>query len=304
VDKVIIENGAATGIRLADGTEIGARKVVVSTLSPQQLCFDLIGREHLSSQITRRIELLETDHTCISWYQWAIHEAPNYLAAQSNPDMNDVNWLSLHQFTDPDTIARETYWRKLGKMPPFEDLNPIVWCHSVVDPRYAPEGKHLASHENFMPPASALSEREWLALKKQHAEDMITLWQDFAPNMTWENVIGYAPDTPYDCLRLKNMAPNGNWAVIDLTPSQSGAFRPIPELSDHRTPIKNLYAGGSGWAVGMGALVNGGVTLYGAIAEDLGLTKPWLEPGKEEPDSIYQQVLKTEKRLQESVKTK
>jgi phytoene dehydrogenase-like protein len=218
--------------------------------------------------------------------------------------MNDVNWLSLHQFTDPDTIARETYWRKLGKMPPFEDLNPIVWCHSVVDPRYAPEGKHLASHENFMPPASALSEREWLALKKQHAEDMITLWQDFAPNMTWENVIGYAPDTPYDCLRLKNMAPNGNWAVIDLTPSQSGAFRPIPELSDHRTPIKNLYAGGSGWAVGMGALVNGGVTLYGAIAEDLGLTKPWLEPGKEEPDSIYQQVLKTEKRLQESVKTK
>ena len=81
VDKVIIENGTATGIRLTDGTEIGARKLVVSTLSPQQLCFDLIGREYLNSQIVRRIELLETDHTTIAWYNWAVHEPPNYIAA-------------------------------------------------------------------------------------------------------------------------------------------------------------------------------------------------------------------------------
>jgi len=302
VDKVIIENGTAKGIRLTDGTEIGARKLVVSNLSPKQLCFDLIGREYLSSQIVRRIELLETASHCIAWYQWALHEAPKYRAAESNPDVNDVNWLDLHLTNDPDSIARETYWRRLGKMPPFEDLNPVVWCHSVVDPRYAPEGKHLASHEQFMPPASALSEREWLALKKQHAEDMIGLWQDFAPNMTWDNVIGYAPDTPYDCCRLKNMAPDGNWNIIDNVPHQSGAFRPIPELHDHRTPIRNLYATGSGWSAG-GATAGSGYICYKVIADDLGLAKPWLEPGKEEPDSLYEQVLKMEKRLQNSVKT-
>jgi len=198
-------------------------------------------------------------------------------------------------------MARETYWQKLGKMPPFEDMNPVVWCHSTADPRYAPEGKHLASHEQFMPPATALNEREWLALKKQHAEDMMRLWQTFAPNMTWDNVIGYAPDTPYDCLRLKNMAPHGCWSVIDSVPHQLGRYRPIPELAGHRTSIKNLYAAGTGISMD-GASLAGGYTCYKVIAEDLDLGKPWLDPGKEEPDSLVQQVLDTEKRLQESVK--
>jgi len=298
VDKVIIENGTATGIRLTDGTEIGARKLVVSTLSPQQLCFDLIGREYLSSQIVRRIELIESKHTTIGWYNWALHEYPEYTAAEFNLDINYTFWLGLHQFTDPDTIARETYWRRLGKMPPFEDLNPVVWGHGRIDPRYAPPGKALASHENFMPPASALTEREWLQLKKQHTEDMIRLWQTFAPNMTWDNVIGVAPDTPYDCCRLKNMGPEGNWHVIDSVPHQTGKNRPIPELSDHRTPIKNLYATGSGWS-GDGASVGGGYRCYKIIAEDLGLAKPWLEPGKEEPDSLYEIMKAQEKKLQE-----
>ena len=298
VEKVIIENGTATGIQLTDGTQIGARKLVVSTLNPQQLCFDLIGREHISDQIIRRIDNIESSHTTIGWYNWAIHEAPKYTAAEFNPDINEAFWLGLHQVTDPDTIAKETYWRRTGRMAPFEYLNPVVWCHSRVDPRYAPEGKHLASHENFMPPATALSEREWLELKQQHAKDMISLWQTFAPNMTWDNVIGYDPSTPYDCCRLKNMGPNGNWAVIDVVPHQSGAFRPIPELADHRTPIKNLYATGAAWGTA-GAGVGEGYRCYKVIAEDLDLGKPWLEPGKEEPDSLYEQVVIREKRLQE-----
>ncbi|UCG83674.1 MAG: NAD(P)/FAD-dependent oxidoreductase, partial [Dehalococcoidia bacterium] len=58
VEKVIIENGTATGIRLNDGTEVGAKKLVVSAgLSPAQLCFDLIGREHIDDKLARRLEL-------------------------------------------------------------------------------------------------------------------------------------------------------------------------------------------------------------------------------------------------------
>jgi phytoene dehydrogenase-like protein len=59
VEKAVIENGRATGIRLADGTEIAARKLVVSTLSPHQLIFDLIGREHVDDVTARRVELLK-----------------------------------------------------------------------------------------------------------------------------------------------------------------------------------------------------------------------------------------------------
>jgi len=152
-----------------------------------------------------------------------------------------------------------------------------------------------------MPPASALNEREWLKLKKQHAEDMIRLWQTFAPNMTWDNVIGVATDTPYDCCRLKNMAPEGNWQVIDNVAHQTGKYRPIPELSDHRTPIKNLYAAGVGFS-GDGASASGGYRCYKIIAQDMDLPKPWLEPGKEEPDSLYNIMVSQEKALQAKAK--
>jgi len=304
VDKIIIENGTAKGIRLTDGTKVEARKLVICTLSPQQLV-DLIGRENLPSKIVRRVELIETSHTTIGWYNWALHEAPKYIAAQFNPDINQAMWVGLHLTNDPDTMTRECYWRRLGKMPPWEDLNVVVWGHSIADPRYAPLGKHLASHEQFMPPASALSEKEWLELKRRHAEDTIKLWQMFAPNMTWDNVIGYAPDTPYDCCRLKNMAPDGNWSVIDTVPTQMGRFRPIPELSEHRTPVKNLYATGAAWApYGAGAMIDSGYTCYRIIAEDLGLAKPWLEPGKEEPESLLEYVRKHEKKWIEQAKAK
>jgi transketolase len=47
-------------------------------------------------------------------------------------------------------------------------------------------------------PADALTEREWMQFKKDHAKAVIKEWQKFAPNMTWDNVIGYGANTPYD----------------------------------------------------------------------------------------------------------
>ena len=99
--------------------------------------------------------------------------------------------------------------------------------------------------------------------------------------MTWDNVIGYVPLTPYDHCRLANMAPTGNWAVIDGGyPSQYGRFRPVPELARHRTPIKNLYATGAAWHPYGGAGCWQGYTCYKIITEDFGLRKPWDEQGR------------------------
>jgi len=185
VEKVIIENGSAKGIRLTDGTEIGARKLVLSTLNPHQLCFDLIGREYLDDRMTRRLELIETSLGCLMWYAFAIHEAPRYEAAAFNPDINETFWLGLAEDADPEHIARETYYMKLGIWPPLEDWCPTVWCHSMYDPSYAPAGKHVANNECVGPAASAHTEKEWLKIKKWFAEELVKLWSKHAPNMNW-----------------------------------------------------------------------------------------------------------------------
>jgi beta-carotene ketolase (CrtO type) len=302
VDKVIIENGTAKGIRLTDGSEIGARKLVLSTLNPQQLCYDLIGREHFSEKALRRVDLWEARFGSLMWYSFAIHERPKYEAAAFNPDINETFWLGLAENPDPDHVARETYFMKLGMWPPPEDFCPTVWCHSMLDPAYAPPGKHVANNEQVGPPATAHTEAEWMELKKWYAEQLISLWSKHAPNMNWDNVIGYDPNTPYDNLRMKNLAPHGAMSGGDRPLYQSSDFRPTPELANHRTPIKNLYCTGGAWWVGTNVGSTESYNCYRIIATDLGLGKPWEEPGKEEPDSLVEQQKRTTNRVRETFK--
>jgi phytoene dehydrogenase-like protein len=278
VNRVVIENGQAKGIVLTDGTEVQAKKLVVSTLDPYTLCFRLIGSEYLNSKILRKVVNLQRWDACIAWYTWALHEPPNYKAASFEPDINEAVGLNLIT-KDPEALIREAAMRKLGKIP--EELLLLVIEHSLLDKSRAPEGKCSALTEQMAVPANLLTEREWLEFKKSHAEAVIKLWQEYAPNMTWDNVIGYVPRTPYDACEMANMAPTGNTGIIDRSiPSQLGRYRPIPELARHRTPIENLYATGSAWHPhGQGACWQA-YNCYKIIAEDFGLRKPWEEQGR------------------------
>ncbi|GAG51194.1 unnamed protein product, partial [marine sediment metagenome] len=161
-----------------------------------------------------------------------------------------------------------------------EQLQLTMMAHSLCDPTRVPEGKYSVLTEQFTVPANAMTERQWLEYKKSHAEAVMDLWQKYAPNMTWDNVIGLIPLTPYDHCRLDNMAPTGNWGVIDIIPSQFSKFRPVPELAGHRTPVKNLYATGSAWHPMSGGTAFQGYNCYKVIAEDFGLRKPWEEQGQ------------------------
>ncbi len=290
VDKVIIENGTARGIRLTDGSRIDARKLVVSTMNPTQLCFELIGREYLNEKITRRIDLLETGFACYMDYNFALHEAPKYAAADFNPDVDQCFWLGLAEDADPEHVARECNYRKLGEWPPLKDYNPVIWCHSIADPSYAPEGMHIAVHEQLGPPASAHTPEEWARIRERYLHELVDLWHKHAPNITWDNIIGCNANTPYDNLRMRNLSPDGSNAIIDCPQYQRNENRPIPELANHRTPIQNLYATGASWHPGANASSAEAYNCYKIIATDLGLDKPWEEPGKEEPDSLVHQV--------------
>ncbi len=299
VDKAIIENGKATGIRLADGTEVKANKLVISTLNPEQLLFDLIGEEHIPEKMARRVKLLDKSFGCLMWYSFAVHEAPQYKAEAVNPDIHECQWLGLQPDPDPVHIARECLYEKMQKFPPFEDYAPTVGCHSLVDPSFAPPGKHVVQNEQLCPPASVFTEKQWLELKDQYADELITIWQDYAPNMTWDNVIGIDTNTPYDANRQKNLEPNGTMAGIDRAPYQTDDLRPTPELANHRTPIKNLYATGGCWHVGSNAGSSESYNCYKIIAKDLGLDNPWGNPdGIEDPQSLVDQLWAIRKKVQ------
>ena len=133
---------------------------------------------------------------------------------------------------------------------------------------------------------TTVSPQYTFSLETSQAEDMIKVWEQHAPNMNWNNVIGIDSNSPYDCLRMKNLAPTGNFSGLDRSLWQMNASRPTPELANHRTPIKNLYATGGCWHIGSNAGANESYNCYKIIATDLDLGKPWEEPGKEDPFAL------------------
>jgi beta-carotene ketolase (CrtO type) len=306
VEKVLIENGAAFGIRLVGGAEVRARKLVVlAGLSPQQVCLQMIGREHLRATLMRRVELLSQRHIgCLMWSSFALNEAPRYRAEAFNPDIRETFWLGLGSSADPEHVAKECRWANLGRLPPLEDFNPAVCCHSLVDPSFSPPGKHVAQNEMQAPPATAHTEAQWLEIKRRYVEDMMTVWQRFSPNMTWDNLIGVDSSSPYDHLRMKNLAPHGNVGAIDRSVHQINENRPIPELANHRTPIRNLYATGSAWHPGPNGGSGEAYNCYKIIATDLQLDAPWRKLGDQETDSLVAEVRKVIQRARDSAKAK
>jgi len=280
VERVIIENGKAKGIRLMDGTEVEATQAVISTMNPYDLCFKLIGEEYLSDKIKRRVRAIIRHLGTITWNGWAVHEKAQWRAADFNPDINNVFSVNLVN-KDPEQLAREYAWRTLKKFPPPEDTPTLFICHSMWDETRAPAGKHKYTSETFSIPADAISEREWLAFKKQKVFTEQAIWQEYAPNMTWDKIIDCYVCSPYDTKRLVTTGPSGEEHIISDPPSQIGSFRPIPELARHRTPIKNLYATGTGWPPKGLAASWQGYNCYKIMAEDYGLRRPWEEKGRD-----------------------
>ena len=284
VDKVIIENGIAKGIQLKDGTQVEARKAIVSTLSPHQLCYELIGPDYLSPQILRKIDALESNRICIAYFGWALTEYPKFKAQNFNPDLGSkelfsgINAISLGG-KQISSILEESCYRRMYQMPPA----PLILI--ITEPPGAQltrdPNTFIWHTETFVPPAWAYPEEWWQKFQHEHAEWQMSQFQKYLVDMSWDKIIGFYPVTPYHTAKhFKNMAPSGNWNIIDLIPSQIGSFRPIPELAQHRTPIKNLYATGSGFGNWGSSSFCSSYSCYKVMAEDYSLRKPWEEQGR------------------------
>ena len=285
VEKILIENGRAKGIKLSDGSEIEATKGVVTTVDPYQLCFDLIGKEHLPSRLTRRVENIERDWVCLMWYTWALKERPRWKCEDWNPDAGECMWMCPGDL-DLENFKVESSERKMFQWPSKTNLGVAYHGPSDVNPGDQcigpPDAKFTILTEQFVVPAWTLTEEEWKVKEREHAEEVVEVLHKYAPNVSWDIISGYMPITPYyTAHQCKNYAPSGNWCVIDNIPSQYGKLRPIPEMSGHRVPgIEGLYPTGSAWHPWGSAHSAQGYNCYKVMAGDLNLPKPWENGGR------------------------
>jgi phytoene dehydrogenase-like protein len=283
VDKILIENGRARGIKLVDGTEIEAKKLVITNVEPRQLTFRFLRDFPISDFIKRKVNNIQYDNATLFWGNIAYHERPQYIAEEFCPGIGtsmavimgdgDIDYLFKDYRYHTQNI-RPGQWP--GKMYFWE--SPI----SVYDERMAPPGKHNSLIEEYGPPASAMNEREWLQVRREIGPRMVAEWRKYAPNMTDDNIIGIEIDTPGDFNRRDPSVYEGSWMMgVAPTVSQWSRYRPISEYANYKVPgIDGLYCTGIGWHSNFGSPGGFAYNMYKQAAWDLGLREFWKEAGR------------------------
>ena len=280
VDEILVENGRATGVKLADGTRIEAKKMVISSIVITQTLARHLRNVDLGpkgAEYRRKIAKLRFDRGQIFWGHIAFHELPQYKAAAWNPDCGEARWIFMGD-ADIEYMDREYRYRNQHIRPGQWPERLYLWegTDSKWDPRYAPPGKHVALLEEMAFPASWRTEAEWMQIKKEAPDHFLRQWQRFAPNMTWDNVIAANIDTPWDIMHRSDNFVEGNWGLIAGTPSQWGAMRPIPEFAQYQIPeIQDFWMAAGSCHYSLGLTGWAGYNCYKRIAQKHDLWKPW-----------------------------
>ncbi len=273
VEKVLVENGKAVGVRLANGAEIKATTLVVSDLGIPQTMLRLLGEDHLTPKQAHRVKNIDYDRAQIWWGNVALHELPKYKAADYNPDCGLQPRL-YYAPKDPDHAATR-YQAEIFTKGWSDKLYLLTAPDSIWDPTRAPAGKHTILIEDFAPPHRFFSEREWLQKKKDFVKEAMRQWRHYAPNMTEDNLIDAFITTPYDVINRHPDMKEGGWVEGSMFASQLDRFRPCPEFSNYKTPVKNFYTCSSNLHSAGGIGRGSSYCSYKIIAEEHGLPRFW-----------------------------
>ncbi len=274
IKRIIIENGAATGVEMVDGSIVKARKAVVSTLDPNQTFLKLVGKQNLSKDFAESIEGWQWEKYSLTGVHLALEEAPNFKAAASNPEINKAFVYILGYETDQDLINdyETVYKGELSEKAAFNCCFP-----TVHDPLQAPPNRHTGLISRFTP-FNLKGNRGQLKFKDHLAEQCIATLQRYAPNVTKDKILWNYVSTPYDIQNKFTNMVNGSIKHGEYAPLQMGYLRPNEECSHNRTPIKNLYVAGASTYPGGCIIWGPGYLAANTIAEDLGVKKWWKEP--------------------------
>ncbi|UCE87659.1 MAG: NAD(P)/FAD-dependent oxidoreductase, partial [Deltaproteobacteria bacterium] len=272
VTRILTEDGRAVGVELEDGGVIRARQLVASSINLEQTLLAMLPPSALPADVTREAE--KFPHMDWSFFSThlAMNRAPEYAAADFDPDVNDA-WVVSVGYDSPEMINQ--HWRdvRAGRLP---EPAPNCAVNSLFDPVDAPEGGYTGLIRHFAPYALADGGPEaWDRVGPEYARRCIAKWQSVAPNLAGDAILEWATYTPLDIARrIPNMV-RGDWmgGLIDLDNMLDK--RPFAALAQYKTPLDGLYM------CGATQHPHGFVTFapaYNAlqiIADDFGLERWW-----------------------------
>lgn len=237
VESIVVQNGRATGLALANGERIEAKRVL-STADPKRTFLKLLPAETVDAGLRPRISGLNSHVSCYKFLA-AIDELPQWNGWDGDPMLPHRGSVQLE--INRTAITRCYAELEAGQAPsrPMMSFN----IPSVLDDSLAPAGKHTASVYVYSAPAK-LANGTWDDHRETVAERLIDQITEYAPNFR-RSILNYELRTPLDLERKLALTDGCIWH-LQHTPELLLGNRPLPELSHYRAPIAGLYLGGSG----------------------------------------------------------
>jgi beta-carotene ketolase (CrtO type) len=251
VKRVIVDDGRAIGVQVADGKEYRAKKGVISNIDARRLFLDLVdplalaqADPKLKDRVERRI--VNNNETILK-IDCALSETPRF------EGFNHQDEYLMGTIIIADSMKQVEQAHSLAMMGEIPDQNPSLYVDvpSMLDPSLAPEGKHTLWVEFFAPyqiagkEGTGLNGTGWTDdLKNLVADRVIDKLSDYAPNLK-SSIIARRVESPAE-LGERLGAYKGNYYHVDMTLDQMMFLRPLPEIANYKTPIKGLFLTGAG----------------------------------------------------------
>src|SRR5262249_59308446 len=99
IERIVIENGKATGIELVDGRTVRARQFVASALDVHQTFESLVGSEQLSTAFLKKLDGFLYTAWSLFGLHLALNESPRFEAEKFDPNINRTLKWSIARAT-------------------------------------------------------------------------------------------------------------------------------------------------------------------------------------------------------------
>jgi phytoene dehydrogenase-like protein len=262
VARILHENGRASGVELADGRRVTAKRAVIANVAPAALIQLTGGTE--SPRYDTGLERFEHAPGTMMIHL-ALSDLPDWTAGRELRD-----FAYVHMAPSMDQMARTYQQARAGLLPD----EPVVVCGqpTAIDPNRAPDGQHVLWLQVRMAPGvikgdagGSITATDWDSAAEPFAERALDILERYAPG-TRAKILARHIVTP---LQLEAENPNlvgGDQICGSHHLSQHFLFRPARGHADGTTPIKQLFHTGAAVWPGAGTGAGPGFLLARKLA--------------------------------------
>lgn len=228
--RLLTEGDRVTGVGLASGEQIGARRAVVSALNPVTTLLELLGPRHLDAGMVARLHQVKSRGAA----------ARLNLALSALPDLGPGD-ARARLVIAPSADAVEAAFNpvkyaEVPDRPVMEILFP-----SAHGPGFAPPGAHsLSAIVQFAPLAPA----DAGAARARMLRNSLAEIERHLPGLG--RLVQHAELLMPDDIAARFGMPGGNWHHGELSAEQMLFLRPLPALARYAAPVAGLWLAGAG----------------------------------------------------------